>query len=79
MALRGFGSVVATFLPTPPPIPKVALAPILVVIFGTNEMPRVAAFALSVACAIVAEFVDADQGLGYLIVTSIAFFKVPIT
>ena len=26
----------------------------------------------------VAEFVNADQGLGYLIVTSTAFFKVPL-
>ena len=117
-------------------IPKVALAPILVVIFGTNEMPRVvvtflvaffplvlsiaaglisvppelielgrackanrwtelwrirlpyavpfvfsglkAAIALSVVGAVVAEFVNADQGLGYLIVTSTAFFKVPV-
>jgi NitT/TauT family transport system permease protein len=117
-------------------IPKVALAPILVVVFGTNEMPRVvvtflvaffplvlsiaaglisvppelielgrackanrwtelwrillpyavpfvfsglkAAIALSVVGAVVAEFVNADQGLGYLIVTSTAFFKVPV-
>lgn len=117
-------------------IPKVALAPILVVIFGTNEMPRVvvtflvaffplvlsivagitsvppelielgracrasrwrelwrirlpyavpfifsglkAAITLSVVGAVVGEFVNADKGLGYLIVTSTAFFQVPL-
>lgn len=117
-------------------IPKVALAPILVVILGSNELPRVvvtflvaffplvlssaagllavppelielgrsckatrlkellrirlpyaipfifsglkAAVALSVVGAVVAEFVNADRGLGYLIVTSTAFFKVPL-
>ena len=117
-------------------IPKVALAPILVVIFGSNEMPRVvvtflvaffplvlsitagitavppelielgrackasrwrelwrirlpyavpfvfsglkAAITLSVVGAVVGEFVNADQGLGYLIVTATAFFKVPL-
>ena len=117
-------------------IPKVALAPILVVVLGTNELPRVvvtflvaffplvlsiasglmsvppelielgracrasrwselwrirlpyavpfifsglkAAIALSVVGAVVAEFVNADAGLGYLIVTSTAFFKVPL-
>jgi NitT/TauT family transport system permease protein len=116
-------------------IPKVALAPILVVILGSNELPRVvitflvaffplvlsmaagllavppelielgrackasrwqeltrirlpfavpfvfsglkAAIALAVVGAVVAEFVNADRGLGYLIVTSTAFFKVP--
>ena len=117
-------------------IPKVALAPILVVIFGSNEMPRVvvtflvaffplvlsiaagitsvppelielgrackapywrelwrirlpyavpfvfsglkAAITLSVVGAVVGEFVNADRGLGYLIVTSTAFFNVPL-
>lgn len=117
-------------------IPKVALAPILVVILGANELPRVvitflvaffplvlamaaglkaapaelielgracrasrwkelfrirlpyavpfifsglkAAITLSVVGAVVAEFVNADQGLGYLIVTSTAFFQVPL-
>jgi NitT/TauT family transport system permease protein len=117
-------------------IPKVALAPILVVIFGSNELPRVvvtflvaffplvlsiaagitavppelielgrackasrwrelwrirlpyavpfvfsglkAAITLCVVGAVVGEFVNADQGLGYLIVTSTAFFKVPL-
>jgi len=116
-------------------IPKVALAPVLVVLLGTNEMPRVvitflvaffplvlaiatglnavpaelielgrvcrasrwkelvrirlpyaipfifsglkAAITLSVVGAVVAEFVNADRGLGYLIVTSTAFFQVP--
>jgi NitT/TauT family transport system permease protein len=115
-------------------IPKVALAPVLVVLLGTNELPRVvitflvaffplvlaiatglngvpaelielgrvcragrwqelvrirlpyaipfifsglkAAITLSVVGAVVAEFVNADQGLGYLIVTSTAFFQV---
>ena len=117
-------------------IPKVALAPILVVLLGANELPRVvitflvaffplvlavaaglaavppelielgracrasrlkellrirlpyatpfvfsglkAAITLSVVGAVVGEFVNADQGLGYLIVTSTAFFKVPL-
>lgn len=117
-------------------IPKVALAPILVVLLGATEAPRVvitflvaffplvlsiaaglravppelielgracratklkellrirlpyavpfvfsglkAAITLSVVGAVVAEFVNADQGLGYLIVTSTAFFKVPL-
>lgn len=117
-------------------IPKVALAPILVVILGANELPRVvitflvaffplvlatasglkaappellelgracrasrwkelwrirlpyavpfifsglkAAITLSVVGAVVAEFVNADQGLGYLIVTATAFFQVPL-
>ena len=117
-------------------IPKVALAPILVVVLGTSELPRVvvtflvaffplvlsiasglvsvppelielgrackanrwtelwrirlpfavphifsglkAAIALSVVGAVVAEFVNADAGLGYLIQTSTAFFKVQL-
>ena len=117
-------------------IPKVALAPILVVLLGANEVPRVvitflvaffplvlavasglaavppelielgracratklkellrirlpyampfvfsglkAAITLSVVGAVVGEFVNADQGLGYLIVTATAFFKVPL-
>jgi len=117
-------------------IPKVALAPILVVIFGSNALPRIvvtflvaffplvlsiaagitsvppelielgrackasrwrelwrirlpyavpfvfsglkAAITLSVVGAVVGEFVNADRGLGYLIVTSTAFFNVPL-
>jgi NitT/TauT family transport system permease protein len=117
-------------------VPKVALAPILVLICGTNELPRVivtflvgffplvlasatglknvpedllelgrayqadrwtefkcirlpyavpfifsglkAAITLSVVGAVVGEFVNSDQGLGYLIVTSTAFFKTPL-
>ena len=117
-------------------IPKVALAPILVVILGANELPRVVitflvaffplvisvatglmsvppelielgrackaskwselvrirlpyavpfifaglkvAIALAVVGAVVAEFVNADSGLGFLIQTSTAFFKVPV-
>ena len=117
-------------------IPKVALAPLLVVILGANELPRVVvtflvaffplvisistgllavppellelgrackaswrqellrirlpyavpfvfsgfkvAITLCVVGAVVAEFVNADRGLGYLIVTSTAFFKVPL-
>jgi NitT/TauT family transport system permease protein len=117
-------------------IPKVALAPILVVLMGANELPRIvitflvaffplvlataaglqsvpaelielgracrasrwkelvrirlpyavpfifsglkAAVTLSVVGAVVAEFVNADRGLGYLIVTSTAFFQVPL-
>ncbi|MGE0310646.1 MAG: ABC transporter permease [Lautropia sp.] len=117
-------------------IPKVALAPILVVMLGTSEMPRVvvtflvaffplvlsiaaglvsvpadllelgrackagrwselwrirmpyavpfifsglkSAIALAVVGAVVAEFVNADAGLGYLIQTATAFFKVEL-
>ena len=117
-------------------IPKVALAPLLVVILGANEVPRVVvtflvaffplvisistgllavppellelgrackanwrqellrirlpyavpfifsgfkvSITLCVVGAVVAGFVNADQGLGYLIVTSTAFFKVPL-
>lgn len=117
-------------------IPKVALAPILVVLMGANELPRIAittlvaffplviavatglmsvppellelsracrasklsellrirlpyaipfifaglkvAISLAVVGAVVAEFVNADAGLGFLIQTSTAFFKVPV-
>jgi NitT/TauT family transport system permease protein len=117
-------------------IPKVALAPILVVVLGTSELPRIvvtflvaffplvlsisaglvsvppelielgrackanrwtelwrirlpfavpfifsglkSAIALAVVGAVVAEFVNADAGLGYLIQTSTAFFKVQL-
>lgn len=117
-------------------IPKVALAPILVVLLGANELPRIvitfliaffplvlscaagllavpaelmelgrackatrwqeltrirlpfampfvfsglkAAIALAVVGAVVAEFVNADRGLGYLIISATAFFKVPL-
>lgn len=114
-------------------IPKVALAPILVILLGTNELPRIivtflvaffplviaiatglvsvpsdlvelgrsyrgsgwqmltrirlpyavpmifsglkVAITLSVVGAVVAEFVNADAGLGYFIITSTAFFE----
>ncbi len=117
-------------------IPKVALAPILIIALGANETPRVivtflvaffplvvasvagllaappelielaracragraqqmlrirlphavpfvfgglkVAAALSVVGAVVAEFVGADAGLGYLIQTSMAFFRTPL-
>jgi NitT/TauT family transport system permease protein len=117
-------------------IPKVALAPILIVALGANEVPRIivtflvaffplvvasvagllatppelvelgracragwvqellrirlpfavpfvfgglkVAAALSVVGAVVAEFVGADAGLGYLIQTSMAFFRTPL-
>jgi NitT/TauT family transport system permease protein len=117
-------------------IPKVALAPILAVALGTNELPRViitflvaffplvvgtvagllatppelielgrscragklqeltrirlpfaipfvfgglkVAAALAVVGAVVAEFVGAEAGLGYLIQTSMAFFRTPL-
>ena len=117
-------------------VPKVALAPILVVVLGSNELPRIVitvlvaffplvissatglmsvppelielsrackaskwselwrirlpyaipfifaglkvAISLAVVGAVVAEFVNADSGLGFLIVTSTAFFKVPV-
>ncbi len=117
-------------------VPKVALAPILIVALGATALPRVivtvlvaffplvvssvagllatppellemarscratrwqelfrirlpfavpfvfaglkVAIALCVVGAVVAEFVGADEGLGYLIQTSMAFFKVPL-
>jgi NitT/TauT family transport system permease protein len=117
-------------------IPKVALAPILVIALGSNELPRIVvtflvaffplviavatglmaapkelielgrsyrgstwqilmriklpfaipmifsglkvAVTLSVVGAVVGEFVNADAGLGYLIVTSTAFFETPL-
>src|SRR3712207_1393130 len=117
-------------------IPKVALAPILIVALGANELPRVivtflvaffplvvgtvaglqatppelielgracragrlqellrirlpfavpflfaglkVAAALAVVGAVVAEFVGADAGLGYLIQSSMAFFRTPL-
>lgn len=117
-------------------IPKVALAPILVIALGANELPRIAvtflvaffplviaiatgllsvpadlielsrsykttrfqemwriripyaipfifsglkaAIALAVVGAVVGEFVTSDRGLGYLIQTSTAFFRMPL-
>jgi len=117
-------------------VPKVAIAPILVVVLGPNELPRVivtflvaffplviamtsglmavppelielarscrasrfqelvrvrlpysvpfvfsglkSAIALSVVGAVVGEFVAAEKGLGYLITSATAFFKVPV-
>ncbi|MCC7425709.1 MAG: ABC transporter permease [Alphaproteobacteria bacterium] len=117
-------------------VPKVALAPVLIIGLGANELPRVivtflvaffplvvsttagllatppelielgrscrasrfqemarirfpfaipfvfgglkVAIALSVVGAVVAEFVGADQGLGYLIQTSTAFFRTSV-
>lgn len=117
-------------------IPKVALAPILVILLGTNELPRVVvtflvaffplviaiatgllavpkelielgrsyrgswwrmlwriklpyavpmifsglkvAITLAVVGAVVGEFVNADAGLGYFIITSTAFFQTPL-
>jgi NitT/TauT family transport system permease protein len=117
-------------------VPKVALAPILVVVLGANEMPRLlitflvtffpvvissatglmatppellelarslkaswaqemfrvrlpyaipyifsglkVAATLAVIGAVVAEFVAADQGLGYLLVSSTALFNTPL-
>ncbi|MDX6750690.1 ABC transporter permease [Geminicoccaceae bacterium 1502E] len=117
-------------------IPKIALAPILVILLGTNELPRIVvtflvaffplviaiatglmavpgdllelgrsyrgswlqmmwrirlpyavpmifsglkvAVTLAVVGAVVAEFVNADAGLGYFIITSTAFFETPL-
>ncbi|MHC9237462.1 ABC transporter permease [Pseudooceanicola sp. 502str34] len=117
-------------------IPKVALAPILVIALGANELPRIiitflvaffplvvaittgllsvpgdlielgrsyratrlqqmvqirmpyaipfifsglkTAVALAVVGAVVGEFVTSDRGLGYLIQTSTAFFRMPL-
>jgi NitT/TauT family transport system permease protein len=135
-ASPAIASAIYPFLVWTQSIPKVALAPILVVVLGSNELPRVVitvlvaffplvismatglmsvppelielsracraskwselwrirlpyaipfifaglkvAVSLSVVGAVVAEFVNADAGLGFLIVTSTAFFKVPV-
>jgi NitT/TauT family transport system permease protein len=133
---RAVGDAIYPVLVLTQSVPKVALAPLLVVMLGANEWPRVVvtflvaffplviaiatgllavpaellelsrackanwrqelwrlrlpyavpfifsgfkvAITLCVVGAVVAEFVNADQGLGYLIVTSTAFFKVPL-
>jgi NitT/TauT family transport system permease protein len=135
-ASPAIASAIYPFLVWTQSIPKVALAPILVVVLGSNELPRVVitvlvaffplvissatglmsvppelielskacrasrwdelrrirlpyaipfifaglkvAISLAVVGAVVAEFVNADQGLGFLIQTSTAFFKVPV-
>ena len=135
-ASPAIASALYPFLVWTQSIPKVALAPILVVVLGSNELPRVVitvlvaffplvissatglmsvppelielsrackaskwselwrirlpyaipfifaglkvAISLAVVGAVVAEFVNADSGLGFLIVTSTAFFKVPV-
>ncbi|MBC7432750.1 MAG: hypothetical protein H7345_11850 [Rubritepida sp.] len=43
-------------------------------VFGGLQLPA----ALSVVGAVVAEFVGADAGLGYLIQPSMAFFRTPL-
>jgi NitT/TauT family transport system permease protein len=135
-ASPAIASALYPFLVWTQSIPKVALAPILVVVLGSNELPRVVitvlvaffplvissatglmsvppellelsracraskwselwrirlpyaipyifaglkvAISLAVVGAVVAEFVNADAGLGFLITTSTAFFKVPV-
>jgi NitT/TauT family transport system permease protein len=135
-ASPAIAAAVYPFLVWTQSIPKVALAPILVVVLGSNELPRVVitvlvaffplvisiatglmsvppellelsracraskwselwrirlpfaipfifaglkvAVSLAVVGAVVGEFVNADAGLGFLIVTSTAFFKVPV-
>jgi NitT/TauT family transport system permease protein len=135
-ASPAIASAIYPFLVWTQSVPKVALAPILVVVLGSNELPRVVitvlvaffplvissatglmsvppelielsracraskwselwrirlpyaipfifaglkvAISLAVVGAVVAEFVNADSGLGFLIVTSTAFFKVPV-
>lgn len=130
---RAISAAIYPLLVVTQSIPKVALAPILIVALGANELPRVivtflvaffplvvssvagllatppelielgracragrvqellrirlpfavpfvfgglkVAAALSVVGAVVAEFVGADAGLGYLIQTSMAFFR----
>jgi NitT/TauT family transport system permease protein len=135
-ASPAIASAIYPFLVWTQSVPKVALAPILVVVLGSNELPRIVitvlvaffplvissatglmsvppelielsracraskwselwrirlpyaipfifsglkvAISLAVVGAVVAEFVNADSGLGFLIVTSTAFFKVPV-
>lgn len=139
MAIASSATIAAALYPllvVTQSIPKVALAPILIVALGANEAPRIivtflvaffplvvasvagllaappelielgracragrlqellrirlpfavpfvfgglkVAAALSVVGAVVAEFVGADAGLGYLIQTSMAFFRTPL-
>ncbi|MCZ0734356.1 ABC transporter permease [Phreatobacter sp. AB_2022a] len=133
---RLFADAIYPLLVLTQSVPKVAIAPILVVILGPNELPRVivtflvaffplvisitaglmavpselvelsrscratklqeltrirlpysipflfsglkVAIALSVVGAVVGEFVAAERGLGYLITSATAFFKVPV-
>lgn len=133
---RAISAAIYPLLVVTQSIPKVALAPILIVALGANELPRIivtflvaffplvvasvagllatppelvelgracragriqellrirlpfavpfvfgglkVAAALSVVGAVVAEFVGADAGLGYLIQTSMAFFRTPL-
>ncbi len=133
---RGIATAVYPVLVITQAIPKVALAPLLVIILGANELPRVVitflvaffplviasatglmsvphelielgrsykislwqelcrirlpyavpmifsglkvAITLSVVGAVVGEFVNADRGLGFLIVSASAFFQVPV-
>ncbi len=133
---RLFADAIYPLLVLTQSVPKVAIAPILVVMLGPNELPRVivtflvaffplvisitaglmavpselvelsrscrasklqelmrirlpysipflfsglkVAIALSVVGAVVGEFVAAEKGLGYLITSATAFFKVPV-
>ncbi len=133
---RIFADAIYPLLVLTQSVPKVAIAPILVVVLGPNELPRTivtflvaffplvismtaglmavppelielsracratklqeltrvrlpysipfvfsglkAAIALSVVGAVVGEFVAAEKGLGYLITSATAFFKVPV-
>ena len=133
---RLFSDAIYPLLVLTQSVPKVAIAPILIVVLGPNEIPRVivtflvaffplvismtaglvavppelielsracratklqelvrvrlpysipfvfsglkAAIALSVVGAVVGEFVAAEKGLGYLITSAMAFFKVPV-
>lgn len=135
-ASRPIAAAVYPLLVVTQSVPKVALAPILVVALGSTALPRIVitvliaffplvvssvsgllatppellemarscragriqtlfriclpfavpfvfaglkvAVSLCVVGAVVAEFVGADEGLGYLIQTSMAFFKVPL-
>lgn len=133
---KGIATAIYPVLVITQAIPKVALAPLLVIILGANELPRVVitflvaffplviasatglmsvpqelielgrsykislwqelcrirlpyavpmifsglkvAVTLSVVGAVVGEFVNADKGLGFLIVSASAFFQVPV-
>ena len=133
---RFFADAIYPLLVLTQSVPKVAIAPILVVALGPTELPRVivaflvaffplvismaaglmavphelielsrscratklqellrvrlpysipfvfsglkSAIALSVVGAVVGEFVAAEKGLGYLIMTATAFFRVPL-
>ena len=65
-----FGAVVTE-------LTKAFLTPLIALIVGKPDYSKLS-FAVRGTVFPVGEFVNADRGLGYLIVTSTAFFRVPL-